>query len=108
MFQIFVRAERHDLFGRVSPRLRKRIAVALGVEEVVHLLAGDFLLVERAQDQEGSAGVFEGSDGVQIVTERAGADDQRMGQTHAEVAGAEIHHFSLESEWTGSSSVVWM
>ena len=83
--------------GAKRPRLGERIAVAFGVEERVHLLAGDFLFVQRAQHQQRGAGIFERPDGVQIVAERSGADDQRMGQAHPEVRGAEIHHFSLES-----------
>ncbi len=69
--------------GREAARLGERVAVALDVEERVHLLAGDFLLVERAQHEQRGAGVFERLDRVEVVAERPGADDQRMGQAHA-------------------------
>ena len=81
--------------GREAARLGERVAVALGVEEGVHLLAGDFLFVQRAQHQQRGAGVLERLDGVEIVAERSGADDQRMGQAHPEIRGAEVHHFSF-------------
>ena len=71
--------------------------MTIEVVEGVHLLADDFLFVQRAEHQHRRAGVFERLDGVEIIAERSGADDQRMGQVPPEIRGAEIHHFSLAS-----------
>src|SRR5262249_42298118 len=72
-------------------------------EECVHLRGGNFLLVQRAQYQERRARVFERHHRVEVVAERAGADDQRIRQPHAEVRSTEIHHSSFPSRRSPSS-----
>ena len=54
--------------------------MALDVHERRHLLAGDLLLEQRAHHDRGGAGVLEPADGVEVVDQRGGADDQRMRQ----------------------------
>ena len=103
MLEVLVGPERQLGLGREAAGLGERIAVALDVEEGVHLLAGDFLFVQRAQHQHRGAGVLERPDAVEIVAERSRADDERMGQPHPEVGGAEVHYFSLASASPGSS-----
>src|SRR5262249_58419554 len=82
----------------------ERLAVALVVEERVHLLAGDFFFVERAQHDQRGAGVLEHPDPVQLVAQWPGADDQRMRQPHPEIGGGEIHYVSISSGFACSSS----
>jgi hypothetical protein len=78
MLEILVRPERQQRFGREAGRLGHRVAEALDVHELVHLLAGDFLFVQRAEHQQGGARVFQCPGDVHLVAERPCADDQRM------------------------------
>jgi hypothetical protein len=106
MFQVLLGSERQERIGRIRSRLGERFAVAFDVQELVHLLAGDLLFVERAQDQQRRAGVLQRSRGVRIVGERPGAHDQRMGQADPEIRRREIHHFSFVSGLGAASESV--
>lgn len=106
MLEIFVGAEGDQRVGRIGLRLGERPAVLFAVEECLHLLTGDFLLVQRTQHEHRCPGVFERPHAVEIVPERPGSDNQRMGQPHPEVPGPEIHYPSFESGGTGSSVAV--
>ena len=95
MLEILVRPERHERLGREAGRLGRQVAEALDVQELVHLLAGDFLFVQRAEHQQGGAGVFQRLGDVHFVAERPCADDQRMRQAHPEIGRAEVHYSSF-------------
>src|SRR5262245_53893275 len=95
MLEILVGAERQLGVGQEAARFGHRVADRFDVHEVVHLLAGDFLFVKRAQDQQRGAVVLEGLRDVDVVAERARADDQRMRQPHPEIGRAQVHHSSL-------------
>src|SRR4029453_17371178 len=105
MLEVLLRSQGQNRFRSITPSLGERIGVALDVEEGVHLLAGNFLFVQRAQDQHRGARILEGLDLVQVIAERPRPDHQRVGQAHSEICGAEVHYFSLASGSTFCSSV---
>ena len=55
------------------------------VVEVRHLLAGDLLFEQRAQNDGRGAGVFELPDAVEVVGSGDAARHQRMRQLHPEI-----------------------
>jgi len=95
VLEVFVRPDRHPDRRLEAPRLGERIGVGVDVLDRVELFAGDLFLEQRAQHEHRRAGVLERAHQIEIVAERAGADDERMRQPHPEIGGAEIHYVSM-------------
>src|SRR5262245_56319459 len=84
--------------------LGKRLVIVLREEEGVHLFADDLLFKHRAQDDSGSAVIFELSGRIKIIGKRPGADDQRVRQAKSQIGRGEIHFSSLPFWLSGDSS----
>lgn len=79
------------LVGEVVAGLGVALGDAFEETEAGVFLELDLLLEERVHDEGGRAGGFEAAAEVDVVAAWRGADDERIAQGEAEVAGGEVH-----------------
>src|SRR5262245_31426759 len=98
VFEVFIRTKSELRLRRVACRLRKRLAVALRVEECRHLLACDLFLKHRPQHESSSSLVFQFPRDIDIIGKGSGPDNERVRQAPAEIGCSEIHLLSSPFE----------